>query len=67
VSDLHWYSGPGKYIDRALTAGMLFSINPAMLRSRTGARVLEAVPQDRILIETDGPYVKLGNRARQTG
>jgi TatD DNase family protein len=59
---LHWYSGPAKHIERALAAGILFSINPAMLRSQTGARVLAAVPQDRVLIETDGPYVKISNR-----
>lgn len=59
---LHWYSGPAKYIEAALAGGMLFSVNPAMLRSRTGSRVLGAVPQDRLLIETDGPHVKLGNR-----
>jgi TatD DNase family protein len=59
---LHWYSGPAKHIEPALAAGLVFSINPAMLRSSTGSRVLAAVPQDRVLIETDGPYVRLGNR-----
>jgi TatD DNase family protein len=59
---LHWYSGPEKHIDRALNAGMCFSVNPAMLRSPTGSRVLAAVPQDRILVETDGPYVRRGGR-----
>jgi TatD DNase family protein len=59
---LHWYSGPAKHIESALAAGMCFSINPAMLRGRNGTRLLTAVPQDRVLIETDGPYVKLGNR-----
>ncbi len=57
---LHWYSGPVKHIDRALDAGICFSVNPAMLRSPTGLRVLAAVPQDRILVETDGPYVRVG-------
>jgi TatD DNase family protein len=41
---------------------MHFSVNPAMLRSRTGAQLLAAVPPDRVLVETDGPYVKLGSR-----
>jgi TatD DNase family protein len=59
---LHWYSGPAKHIDHALDAGMCFSVNPAMLRSPTGSRVLAAVPPDRILVETDGPYVKLAGR-----
>jgi TatD DNase family protein len=59
---LHWYSGPVKQIDRALDAGMYFSVNPAMLRSRAGVRVLASVPQDRILVETDGPFVRVGRR-----
>jgi TatD DNase family protein len=59
---LHWYSGALKHIEPALAAGMFFSVNPSMLRSRTGTRLLAAVPQDRVLIETDGPYVRLGNR-----
>ncbi len=54
-SDPEWVSGPAKPIDTALAAGMYFSINPAMLTSKSGKRVLDAVPPDRILTETDGP------------
>jgi TatD DNase family protein len=39
---LHWYSGPASPIDDALSAGMYFSVNPAMLRSRNGQRILDA-------------------------
>lgn len=59
---LHWYSGAVKYIERALDAGMCFSVNPAMLRSPTGLRVLSAVPPERILVESDGPYLKVSGR-----
>jgi TatD DNase family protein len=59
---LHWYSGATKHIDRALGDGMCFSVNPTMLRSPTGLRVLAAVPPERILVETDGPYVKVSGR-----
>lgn len=59
---LHWYSGPLKHIDDALAAGMYFSVNPAMLRSRNGQRILDALPADRVLTETDGPYTKVGDR-----
>jgi TatD DNase family protein len=55
---LHWYSGPAKPIQTALAAGMYFSVNPAMLSSKSGRRVLAEVPPDRILTETDGPYAK---------
>ena len=59
---LHWYSGPLKHIDTALAAGMWFSVNPAMLRSRNGQRIVAALPPQRVVTETDGPYAKPGGR-----
>jgi TatD DNase family protein len=59
---LHWYTGPSNLIDRALAGGMYFSVNPSMLRSKSGLRVINAVPRDRALIETDGPFVSVGGR-----
>ena len=57
---LHWYSGPLKHIEAALAAGLWFSVNLAMLRSRNGQRIVAALPRERVLTETDGPYLKLG-------
>jgi TatD DNase family protein len=62
---LHWYSGPLKHLDDALAAGMYFSVNPAMLLSRSGRRILEALPADRVLGETDGPYTTVDGRAAE--
>jgi len=59
---LHWYSGPLGQIDRAVTAGMFFSVNPSMLCSKNGQRILERIPQERLVTETDGPYTKIGQR-----
>jgi TatD DNase family protein len=53
---LHWYSGPLGLVDDALAAGLYFSINPAMVRSKRGTTLIATVPPDRILLETDGPY-----------
>lgn len=53
---LHWFTGTAKQAERAVEAGLWFSINSAMLRAKSGTRVLRAVPVDRILLETDGPY-----------
>ncbi|XVS61895.1 TatD family hydrolase [Actinosynnema sp. CA-299493] len=55
---LHWYTGPLDVADDALAAGMSFSINPAMIRSRKAAGLLQRLPIERVLLETDGPYVK---------
>ena len=62
---LHWYSGALGHIDTALDAGFYFSVNIAMLRSRSGLRVLAALPPDRVVSETDGPYTKIAGRASQ--
>ena len=53
---LHWFSGSVADAKRALDRGCYFSINPAMASSATGSRVLENLPIDRLLTETDGPF-----------
>lgn len=55
---LHWFSGSPKAAARAVAAGCLFSVNPAMTRSSAGQRIIAAIPDDRLLTETDGPFVK---------
>lgn len=59
---LHWYSGALKHVDHALDAGLYFSVNAAMLRSQKGSRLIHGLPRDRVLTETDGPYVAVGAR-----
>jgi TatD DNase family protein len=59
---LHWYSGPLGLVDDALAAGLYFSINPAMVRAKRGTSLIAAVPPDRILLETDGPYAAIRKR-----
>jgi TatD DNase family protein len=62
---LHWYTGPLKLIDDALAAGLYFSCNPAMIRSRRFASFIARVPAERVLLETDGPYAKASGRPAQ--
>lgn len=62
---LHWYTGPLRLVDDALQAGLYFSINIAMTRSRRLASLLRLIPRERILLETDGPYAKDQGRAAQ--
>lgn len=59
----HWYSGGLTILAKAVEQGYYFSVNPAMVRSDTGQRIITRIPRDRLLTETDGPYVKIGNRA----
>jgi TatD DNase family protein len=62
---LHWYSGALKHVDRALADGCYFSINPAMTRSEKGRRLIERLPRDRVLTETDGPYTRTAGRTAE--
>ena len=59
---LHWYSGPLGQLDRAVDAGFYFSVNPSMLRSQNGQKILDRIPRDRLLTETDGPYTRVASR-----
>ena len=55
---LHWFSGNISEARRAVAFGCYFSVNEQMLRSPNGRRSLAEMPQDRILTETDGPFVQ---------
>src|SRR5207247_6184998 len=59
----HWYSGPTGVLKRAVASGHYFSVNPAMVVSNNGRRILSVVPRDRVLTETDGPFVKVERRS----
>jgi TatD DNase family protein len=55
---LHWFSGTARELERAADAGCWFSVNPAMFRSRSGTELVKRMPSERVLTETDGPFVK---------
>ena len=62
---LHWYSGSLKTLSSAVAAGAYFSVNAAMVRSRRSRRLIQEIPLDRMLTESDGPFVQLdGQPAR---
>jgi TatD DNase family protein len=58
----HWYSGPLKLLDQLLETKHYCSFNPAMIHSAHGQTILARVPKERVLVETDGPYVRIGQR-----
>lgn len=64
---LHWYQGALKHLDAALEAGMHFSVNTSMLSTRRGQRIIAALPPDRVLTETDGPYTHHDGRPNEPG
>lgn len=60
---LHWFSGTTGELERAVSAGCWFSVNPAMLRSKRGLELVRQMPKKRVLTETDGPFVQVEGRA----
>ena len=59
---LHWFSGGKRDLDRAAEMGCWFSVGPAMLRSEKGRTLVAHMPRERVLIESDGPFVQIENR-----
>lgn len=59
---LHWFTGTASEAKRAADLGCYFSINAEMLRSEKHERLVRSLPSDRLLTETDGPFVAVGER-----
>ena len=55
---LHWYSGGIKDALSAAEYGCLFSVNEKMLQTRSGRTLIDNIPKNKILTETDGPFIR---------
>lgn len=56
---LHWYTGLLKEQKEFIRLGCYFSINANMLNNMD---IVNSIPKDRILIESDGPYSKVNGK-----
>jgi TatD DNase family protein len=54
----HWYSGPLNVLQALVGEGHYISINTAMIQSKRWPSLLNQVPRERIVTETDGPYIR---------
>lgn len=52
----HWFTGGVSQLERAIELGCYFSINPSMLKTKSGIEVIKIVPKNRMLLETDAPF-----------
>lgn len=57
---LHWFTGSTKEASLAVETGCYFSVNIKMLTSPQKIKLVERIPQDKILTESDGPFIKTG-------
>lgn len=55
---LHWFTGTPAEARRAAKLGCYFSINSEMLRSPKLRQLVGQLPLERLLTETDGPFVE---------
>lgn len=54
---LHWFTGSCAQLHKAIELGCYFSVNPCMLKTVSGKEVVKNIPESRLLVETDAPYV----------
>lgn len=52
----HWFTGSVSQLIRAIELDCYFSINPSMLRTKSGIEIIKNVPINRLLLETDIPF-----------
>ena len=64
---LHWFTGSKSDVRRAVDRGCFFSVNEAMLASASGKRLMQEIPLNRLLTETDGPFVARGDKPIEPG
>jgi len=53
---LHWFSGSMPDLAKANELDAWFSVGPAMLQTEGQRKKVAAMPKDRILLESDGPF-----------
>ena len=58
VPILHWFSGSPSELSRAIDLGCWFSVGPGMLKSKKGFQLAQRMPRDRVLTESDAPFVQ---------
>jgi len=59
---LHWYSGNKSTLIKAIDNGYYFSINYSMVNSNSGKELIKLIPLERLLLETDAPFVKFNDK-----
>jgi TatD DNase family protein len=59
---LHWFTGTKSEAQRAIELGCIFSINAEMLRGDRHRGMIESLPIEALLTETDGPFTSVGDR-----
>ncbi|PRB41574.1 hydrolase TatD [Arthrobacter sp. MYb23] len=60
---LHWFSGNKTELRRAIARDCWFSVGPSMLVGAKGQSLVSAMPRNRVLLESDGPFTAQKGRS----
>lgn len=61
IAVLHWFTDSPTQLARAVKLGCWFSVGPAMFSSANGRKLAKAMPKERVVAESDGPFAKIGS------
>lgn len=53
---LHWYSGNLENLKTGINRGYFFSINQQMIMNQKGRNIIDMIPINQIVIESDAPF-----------
>ena len=59
---MHYYSGNIVILKKAIEYGYYFSVNYSMTQTANGKKIISQIPQNRILTESDGPFVLIDRK-----
>lgn len=62
---VHWYSGSTKHLRELIELGCFFSVNSNMTLNTQTLQRVKLIPDERILIESDGPFSKVNGKKYQ--
>jgi TatD DNase family protein len=58
---LHMFGGY-KFLDKVLANDWKISVGPILLRSKTHKKIVKKLPLERIMLETDSPWIKIDGK-----
>ena len=62
---IHWYGGSIKYMQELIELGCYFSVNANMITNSQALQKVNLIPDERLLIESDGPFSKVNGKKYQ--
>jgi TatD DNase family protein len=58
---LHMFGGH-KFLDKVISNEWKISVGPILLRSKTHKKIVKKLPLERIMLETDSPWIKIDGK-----